>query len=184
MGQEQVQTARQRRRLLLRVLLRVLVSATLVIAVYYVLPMDLVARLPLWLPLAVGLVLLAAWGAWEIRSITNSRTPTIRAIESLSEFVPVFLVLFAAGYYLMAQADPANFNVEGLTRTDSLYFTLTIFSTVGFGDITATSQGARIMVMVQMVLNLVLIGAGVRLLTAAVHTGVARRQAEQAPDDA
>ena len=84
----------------------------------------------------------------------------------------------------MAQADPANFNVEGLTRTDSLYFTLTIFSTVGFGDITATSQGARTMVMVQMVLNLVLIGAGVRLLTAAVHTGVARRQAESASDDA
>ncbi len=32
--------------------------------------------------------------------------------------------------------DPAAFN-ETLTRIDSLYFTLTVFATVGFGDIAA-----------------------------------------------
>jgi hypothetical protein len=37
----------------------------------------------------------------------------------------------------MAQADTDNFNVHALTRTDSLYFTITVFATVGFGDITA-----------------------------------------------
>ena len=46
----------------------------------------------------------------------------------------------------MAQADPANFSTHTLTRTDALYFTITIFATVGFGDISATSQSARLLV--------------------------------------
>ena len=35
----------------------------------------------------------------------------------------------------MARAYRASFTVEGLTRIDTLYFTTTVFSTVGFGDI-------------------------------------------------
>ena len=54
--------------------------------------------------------------------------------------VPLFLLLFAANYFLMAQADLGNFNVDSLTRTDALYFTVTVFATVGFGDITATTK--------------------------------------------
>jgi hypothetical protein len=33
-----------------------------------------------------------------------------------------------------------------LTRTDALYFTVTVFSTVGFGDITAKTETARLVV--------------------------------------
>ena len=38
-----------------------------------------------------------------------------------------------------------NFS-EPLTRTDALYFTVTVFSTVGFGDITAKTEAARLVV--------------------------------------
>ena len=88
----------------------------------------------------------------------------------------MFLVFFASCYYLLARAEPASFNAQHLTRTDTLYFTLTVFSSVGFGDINATSQVARGVVMVQMVLNLVLLGLGVRVLTRAVEIGAARRR--------
>jgi hypothetical protein len=40
---------------------------------------------------------------------------------------------------------------ERLTHTDGLYFTVTVFSTVGFGDITAKSQAARLVVTGQMI---------------------------------
>ena len=80
---------------------------------------------------------------------------------------------------MLAGTDAAAFNVPSLTRTDALYFTLTIFSTVGFGDIHATSQTARAVVMAQLVLNLILYGLGLRMLTQAVQTGVARRLLEQ-----
>jgi hypothetical protein len=41
----------------------------------------------------------------------------------------------------MSLDNPATFT-ERFSRSDTLYFTITIFSTVGFGDIT-TPQGQR-----------------------------------------
>ena len=71
----------------------------------------------------------------------------------------------------MAADDPSNFTVETLTRTDSLYFTVTIFSTVGFGDISPASEGARILVTAQMILDLIVLGLGIRILVGAVDVG-------------
>ena len=56
-----------------------------------------------------------------------------------------------------------------MTRTDSLYFVVTMVSKVGFGDITAVGQTARAVVTVNMFLNLVFLGATLRLLTWAVQ---------------
>ena len=43
---------------------------------------------------------------------------------------------------VLAGTDPGSFT-EPLTRTDSLYFVVTVFATVGFGDITPLSLSAR-----------------------------------------
>jgi voltage-gated potassium channel len=102
----------------------------------------------------------------------------VRAITALAATVPLFLLLFAASYFLMAQADPANFSTEVLTRTDALYFTVTIFSTVGFGDITATSQNARLLVSAQMIMDLLILGLGIRVFVGAVQ----RARQDQTPD--
>jgi hypothetical protein len=83
--------------------------------------------------------------------------------------------LFAAGYYAMARSNPDSFNVRQFTRTDSLYFTVTVFTTVGFGDIRATSQIARIVVTLQMILDLIVLGLGVRVFVGAVRLGRTRR---------
>ena len=64
--------------------------------------------------------------------------------------MPLFLLIFAAVYELLSGTDPHAFS-ETLSRTDSLYFVVTVFATVGFGDITAVSQSARVIVTVQMV---------------------------------
>ena len=48
---------------------------------------------------------------------------------------------------------------------------VTVFSTVGFGDITPKGDLARILVSIQMLLDLVVIGAVVRLLTNAAKGG-------------
>ena len=45
----------------------------------------------------------------------------------------------------MATISASNFS-EPLTRTGALYFTVTVFSTVGFGDITAKTEAARLVV--------------------------------------
>ena len=56
----------------------------------------------------------------------------------------------------------------GLTHTDGLYFTVTVFSTVGFGDITAKTQAARLVVIGQMIADLVILGLAVKVIVGAV----------------
>jgi hypothetical protein len=51
---------------------------------------------------------------------------------------------------------------ERLDHTRALYFTITVFSTVGFGDITPRADLARIIVSIQMLLDLVILGSVVR----------------------
>jgi voltage-gated potassium channel len=79
----------------------------------------------------------------------------------------------------MAADEASNFTVETLTRTDSLYFTVTIFSTVGFGDISPASEAARILVMAQMILDLIVLGLGIRILVGAIEVG--RRKTSNGP---
>jgi hypothetical protein len=131
------------------------------------------------LALIVGLLILVAVILVQLRLITKARYPGLRAVEALATTLPLFLLIFAVAYLTMANANPANFNTHPLTRTDTLYFTVTVFSTVGFGDITAASHAARLVVTAQMLLDLLALGLVVRAFVGAVQH--ARQQA--APPD-
>jgi voltage-gated potassium channel len=146
--------------------LRAVLTASAVVALYYLLPLDhgsaLVAEL------AVGLLVFVALIAWQVRAIMRSEHPEVRGLAALLVSFPLFIVLFASVYYLMSRADSSNFTSH-LSRTDALYFTVTIFSTVGFGDITAKTESARLIVTAQIVLDLIIIGLGVRVILGAVQ---------------
>jgi voltage-gated potassium channel len=174
----QALTPAQRRRLIFRGLLRALTAATVLVALYYLSPLDRIESVPLEVSLSIALLVLLGVAMWEIRAITRAAHPGVRAIQALATTVPLFLLLFAATYFLMAQADPANFSSHTLTRTDALYLTITIFATVGFGDITATSQSTRLLVSAQMILDLLVLGLGIRVFVGAVERG----RKNQAPD--
>ena len=161
----------QRRRRLTVGLMRALAITVILGAGYYLLPLDRLSSVPMWLILALGLLALAAVAAIQVRAVIRSRYPGLKAVEGLAATAPLFLLLFAAAYFLMAADDPNNFTVETLTRTDALYFTVTIFSTVGFGDISPASEAARILVTAQMILDLIVLGLGIRILVGAVDVG-------------
>jgi len=76
----------------------------------------------------------------------------------------------------MADADGGAFS-EPLSRTDALYFTITVFSTVGFGDITPKTDLARVATMVQMLTDLLVVGLVLHLIVGAVKAGLQRRGA-------
>jgi hypothetical protein len=135
---------------------------------YFVLPMSTDSG-PL-LRLVVGLVVVGALLGWQIRGILRSAYPGARAVGSLVVSIPLFLVLFATTYLMMGEAEPGTFS-EPLTRLDALYFTVTVFATVGFGDITAVSQAARAVAMMQMIGDLVLVGLIARAIVDAVNRG-------------
>jgi hypothetical protein len=166
---EQLSPAK-RRSLIALGLLRAVSATTLLVAAYYLLPLDHVSSDGSILVLAVGMIAVIAIVAWEVRSILTSPYPGIKAVEALAMAAPLFLLLFAAAYYLVERATPSSFS-QALSRTDALYFTVTTFSTVGYGDITAKSGGARILVIFQMLADLIILGVGIKVLFGAVQLG-------------
>ena len=149
-------------------------ASGLLLLAYYRAPLD---RPLTW---ATGwlflLALLAFVGlmALELRGISRSDQPRLRAVRALGLALPLLLVVFASTYVTIAGQQSAAFS-EPLTRTDGIYFTVTVFATVGFGDITPVSELARVLVTVQMLVGLVAVGLIAKLVLGAVQVAVARR---------
>jgi hypothetical protein len=153
---------------------RALLSTALLVGLYFTMPLDGKFSVATVAGLVGGLAALSCLVAWHARSIARARYPRLRAIAALTSSVPLFLILYAAAYYLMSAGDPKSFS-ESLTRVDALYFTVTVFSTVGFGDIWPRSEPARILVMTQMFGDLLVIGLVAKIFTTAVGRGLAGR---------
>ncbi|ATW49017.1 potassium channel family protein [Streptomyces peucetius] len=152
----------------------VLIAVGLVTA-YYLLPLNERGTAGASALLVCGLVAVLLVFGWEVRVIARSPNPRLKAVEALAATLVLFLVLFASAYYLLDRSAPGSFS-EPLTRTDALYFTLSTFSTLGFGDITARSQTGRVLTMVQMAGGLLLVGVAARVLASAVQAGLRRQR--------
>lgn len=157
----------RRRRLIYRAVARGLLNATVLVVIYYLLP-ETSWNGKVALRVVAGIVICVGMTAWQVRNITGSRYPALRAAEALGLILPLYLLVFASTYYVMEHVSLAAFT-EPLTKTDALYFTVTVFSTVGFGDITPRSEAARIVLTIQMLGDLAVLGAGVRILLGAVR---------------
>jgi len=149
--------------------------------VYWLMPVQDVVNAGWFLRLALGLVLTVALLVWELRSIPESRRPVIRAIRALAASILMFLVVFALTYLSISHANPSSFS-EHLDKVSAMYFTVTTLSTVGFGDIVPLTQTARVLVTVQMLLDIIVLAVTARLLLRTASQAVSRRQA--ATDDA
>jgi hypothetical protein len=164
------------RRLLVLSAGRTMLATTGVLVLYYTLPLDRGFGSRTLVSLVLGLVAVGLLVTWQVRAILRARTPALRAVEALALSLPLFLVLFAVVYVVLSASDPQALT-EPLTRTDALYFVVTVFATVGFGDIAPVSEVARVVTTVQMVGDLLLIGLVLKVVLAAVDRG--RRRAEQ-----
>ena len=167
------------RRLVVRALLRAVLTATVLVLLYFTLPLTGSLDGSAALLLALGLLAFAGIVTWQVRAVLRSPYPGLRAIEALAFAIPLFLLVFAVAYVRMADADGGAFS-EPLSRTDALYFALTVFSTVGFGDITPRTGPARVVTMVQMLGDLLVVGLVLNLMLGAVKTGRRRRAAASA----
>jgi voltage-gated potassium channel len=147
-----------------------------VIVCYFVLPLSSAFTSTTVVLLGAGLVAVSALLAWHLRSIMRSPYPRVRAVAALATTVPLFLVVFATAYFVMSRTLHGNFS-ERLSRLDSAYYTVTVFATVGFGDITPLTSAARAVTTLQMVGDVILVGLVAQVIVGAVRQGVRRQEA-------
>ncbi len=157
--------------------LRALVTAGLLLVAFYAIPIEHRPHESVLLRLVAALALFVAVLVNEIRLISSHDRPMLRAAVAMATVIPLFLVLFAWIYVTMSHNDPTAFagSPQPLTRSSALYFTVTVFSTVGFGDIAPRTDVARLVVTVQMLADLAVIAVVIRLIIGAASRSVARR---------
>lgn len=162
-------------RMVVVVVARSVVTVVVLVVTYFAIPLDARTDRGTAVLFFTGLALLVGLIGWQLQAIVRARYPVLRALEAFTSAVPLYLLLFAATYVVVAAAAPASFT-QTLTRIDALYFTMTVFATVGFGDIAPVSQAARVLVTVQMVGNLLVLGLLVRSILEAVRRGESRKE--------
>ena len=145
-----------RRRVLIVAGARLVAFSAVVLSLYFFIPVggfnsDNPAAA--WIRLAGVVLVFFAALALQLRIILVAHIPKVRAAAAVVETLLMFLCLFALLYTSMSLTYPSSFS-EPLSKTDALYFTISTFATVGFGDITPVSQLARAVVSVQMVADL------------------------------
>ncbi len=152
---------RTRRRALLR---RVLAVLGLLVA-YFCVPVGTDST-PVEVGLQIGGVLIGigvlGWvlGLEVVHAAEGSETRTVPALVLLLALV---VFAFSLAFYLMERVNPDSF--DGLhTRVDALYFTVVTMATVGYGDVHAEGQGARMLVIGLIIFDVVIVASLVRLL--------------------
>jgi voltage-gated potassium channel len=169
------------RRVAVRSLLRSAALSVSLILAYYLLPLQPGTGAALtWLVGGLTLVVLVI--ASQVRAILNAKYPWLRTITVLAVGTPLLIVAFAATYFLIASSDPTSFS-QPLDRTGALYFTVTVLATVGFGDIAPVTTIARVAAMVQMVLDIAVIGLAAKVLFGAADRAVRNRAAGKGADE-
>ena len=155
-----------------RAIAGVVALAVLATVAYYLVPVPGRMRESSWTILfscgVVALGLLIALAIWRLFGAgENVRVRTLVLLLVLT------VLFFSWCDYSVAQL-PGQFD-ELHTKTDALYFTVSTIATVGFGDVHAVGQLARAAVTVQIVFNLVFLGASVALISGFLKERARRR---------
>jgi hypothetical protein len=162
-------------RIMVMVIGRVLAVVAVTLLVYFLIPVEgqTAARAGA-LTASVGIAAILLVFARQISRVSRSRRPVLAALEALVLVFGMFLALFALLYVSISTSDPQAFTQE-VDKVAGIYFTTTVLTTVGFGDISAVSQAARVLVTVQMVLGMVLIGTAFKALGFSAKRAVTTR---------
>jgi voltage-gated potassium channel len=180
-GSPEAYSKKERRRLLSRAMGLAGLKVTVLFLLYFYLPFDKGFSVKTIVGLTLAMIVVIALIIVEYRATIHSPYPRLTAAVGMSVVITVFVLAFAIFYYMLELSATSSFTTP-MTRLDSLYFTTTVLTTVGFGDITAKSEMARAVTTIQMFADLVLIGVVVRALMSAVGSGLSV-QGRRAPSD-
>jgi thioredoxin 1 len=142
---------------------RLVLALAALTLLYAVAPVDAETSATVLTTMVAATAVFAGVLVWQVRALTRSPYPFLRVVHTISVALGVFIFGFATVYLAMSVDNPAAFT-EPLTKVSAVYFTVTVLSTVGFGDVAATNDVARLVVTAQMLLGLTFIAVVARFL--------------------
>jgi len=162
--------------------LRVLITAAIILVLLTPAPAlpdgRLQTQLTVLAYLLVWAVVFFIVFGWQVRRVARAEHPQTSMVEALAIIFVLFLAVFAKIYHMLSLTYSASFT-ESLDFFGSLYYALVVLATVGFGDITPVTQTARLLTMIQIILDLVLLGVAVRVVSGAAGRGRKAKPAAQ-----
>jgi len=170
-----------------KTLVRSALTVAGLLALYAVIPVP-GQRESLWFTLTMALVGLAVLAYAFITLAQRAQRSTDDTAIRLEALVAVLyaFVVFMSLVYLGLASSPNQFDSLH-TRIDAIYFTMSTIATVGFGDVHATGQAARLVVTVQIFLDLIFVGLVARIILPSLARQRAQRNETRAawtsPDD-
>ncbi len=140
-----------------------------VLLAYFLVPVD-AQNAPAGVLIGAVIAVVGLAGvAWVVADEVQRAERRLRPVHLLLA-LELVVVIFALVYFVLATRSPVEFS--GLhTRLDALYFSLTTVATVGYGDVSAAGQLARLIVSVQLVFNLAFVAALVGLFQGSLRDG-------------
>ena len=156
-------TRAERHRAVALAVVKVLGTWVVLFGGYYLAPVSMLGTRHALVTLLAATAVFVVLVAWQVRRIGRAKLPAVQAVQALGLLIPFFLVLFAAFYLSLSSSSAGSFS-QLLDHTGALYFTVTVFATVGFGDIVPLTSYSRLVTSVQMLLDLVVLGAVVRIV--------------------
>ncbi|HEX5087926.1 MAG TPA: potassium channel family protein [Nocardioides sp.] len=155
---------------------RLVVITVLVLAFYFLAPIESEPEGGIVLRAVLAVLVFTGLAASLVIQIRLSLADESRRLDGLVTAIVCVWVVFALSFYGLADHQPGQ--VSGLdTKVDSLYFTASTMLTVGYGDVHATGQFARVLVLLQMLFDVVFVAAAAGTVSAHL-----RRQASQAQE--
>ncbi len=183
MPQDSAAPKHLRRQLTLQLLWAVSASgllAVLLIALYALAPEPTEAWTPLQFTVfgTLAAVLFVGVMIAAVSRLAHSRRPLVAGL-SFTVVLATILVLSYSWLYVSLSVSDGNSFTERLTKVSAAYFTVTVLSTVGFGDITPVGDTARMVVTSQMVVGFTVITLAIRAVATSTQTAIRKKHAPE-----
>ena len=146
----------------------------LVLVLYFTVPVSFEVETSDVVQLVISVTALCLLAAVVLVEVRHQLVGSDRRIDGLVIALMIAVLGFALGFYVLAQRNPDQI-VDLHTRIDALYFTMATLLTIGYGDVHATGQAARTLVLIQMVFNVVILATAASTITTRIRTQAEKR---------
>ena len=138
-----------------------MVHVTGLVVVFLVVPVN---KERWWLGIAIGLLIIVGSVPLTVKRINRvgtSHEPYLEAGLAVVMMIALIVIGFASIYAALSRHGEEFADIH--TKLDAVYFTVTTVATVGYGDLAPSGQIARAVAIIQMVVDILVIGVAARL---------------------